>query len=297
MSIRTIGRNFMIDGAVALGLDAWMRRRQRRRMRRSGSALARVMLLHGSRDIHAAIFRRQLLWAREHFNLIDFATFKRLWSNPDLFRSGDPRPPVLLTFDDGLVTNYEVAAPLLEEIGTRGVFFIVPRFSECGGEEARRFYLDQMHGATDEPWQPMTPTQLRDLADRGHTIGAHTWSHQRLSAIPKAEYVREILGCADLIESWIGRPVEAFAWTFSYNSITPAAHQMVCQRYPFCFSPCPGIVDPGGDTPQLIWRTNVETWYRPAAYRFMYSGLADRLWAARRDELRNLLLDSHNVSS
>ena len=33
-------------------------------------------------------------------------------------------PAVILTFDDGLVTDYEIAFPLLAEFGQRAVFFL-----------------------------------------------------------------------------------------------------------------------------------------------------------------------------
>lgn len=66
-------------------------------------------------------------------------------------------PPVMLAFDDGGVSAYEIIAPLLEEYGWRGFFFIT---TDCIDSDAF-----------------MTRRQIRDLHDRGHVIGSHSCSH------------------------------------------------------------------------------------------------------------------------
>lgn len=66
-------------------------------------------------------------------------------------------PPVMLAFDDGGVSAYEIIAPLLEEYGWRGFFFITTDFINSDAFMTRR--------------------QIRDLHDRGHIIGSHSCSH------------------------------------------------------------------------------------------------------------------------
>ncbi len=288
MSLARIGRKVFINAMISARVDALMRRQQQRRMAQQRTRLVRAMYLHGSPPDQAGAFRRQLQWIRKHFNMIDFETFKRLSEAPRGDVMENDRPAVLLTFDDGLATNYEMAAPLLEEFGTRGVFFVVPKFSQCMGDEARDYYFKHI-SKSRQPWTPMTPEQIGDLAARGHAIGNHTFSHRRLSEVPASEYEREILHSADVVESWTGRPVEAFSWTFIWHAITPAAHKLICQRHRYCFSPCPGLTDVKVDLRQLIWRTHVEPDYSSAEYRFMYSGLTDRAWKPMRRKLVELL--------
>jgi peptidoglycan/xylan/chitin deacetylase (PgdA/CDA1 family) len=190
----------------------------------------------------------------------------------------DDRPAAMLTFDDGMASNYEVAAPLLEEAGMRGLFFVVPHFSLRDGDAAREFYVERIRqrrpGLT-----AMKPEQIRDLAERGHTIGNHTLTHARLSETPASSLESEILHSADIVESWVGRPVEAFSWPFRWDAITPAAHRMAASRHPYCFSPCSGRVDLEKDSPALVWRTSVESSYDMAEFRFKCSTLADRVSA------------------
>lgn len=285
-SFRKLGRRLVIDGVTAVGLDGLTRSRECREIRSRRTQLVRVLFLHESPPAHAGGLRRQLSWLLDHFDLIDFETFKRLFQRPREFQGG--RPAALLTFDDGLASNYDIAAPILEDAGVRGVFFVVPRFSACTPDEARRFYAEHIRG-NRPPLSPMTPDQIRDLSARGHTIGNHTLSHARLSDIPEAEYEREILESAAIIESWTGRPVEAFAWPLMWNAITPAAHRLACRRHPYVFTPCSGRTDVQTDSPHLIWRTSVEASYDAAEFTFKCSGLADQISAGRRRHLVRML--------
>lgn len=285
---RRCSRRLVVDTAAWMGVDGLMRFRECREIRHRRTQVVRVLFLHESSPAHAERFRRQMVWMRDHFNVIDFEMFKRLFEGGLVLQ--DERPAVLLTFDDGLASNYDVAAPILEEAGMRGLFFVVPRFSASAGDEGRRFYLEHIRNR----WpalNPMTPEQIRDLAARGHTIGNHTMSHARLSEIPEAEYESEIVESAAIIESWIGHPVEAFAWPLLWNAITPEAHRVACRRHPYCFTPCSGRMDLQTDLPCLIWRTSIEASYDAAEFRFKCSSLADAVSAGRRRHLVRMLRD------
>jgi peptidoglycan/xylan/chitin deacetylase (PgdA/CDA1 family) len=287
MSLRSAGRQLIIHATTGLGLDVAHRLRERRAMRGEGRSFVRVLYLHGTPVAYADRLRRQLAWLRRRFELIDFDAFKARFDNPQ--PASSDRPAVLLTFDDGLASNYEVAAPLLEEAGTRGLFFVVPAFSLATGEHSRRLYAERIRGRADRYERGMSPAEIRDLADRGHAVGNHTFSHARLSHTPPGEYGRELLESAAAIESWTGRAVEAFAWPFVWDAITPAAHRIAAGRHRFCFSPCTGRVDPHTDAPALLWRTNAEVDRSLAEFRFQCSGLADHASLGRRRRLRRLL--------
>ena len=232
-----------------------------------------------------------------HFTLVDLNTFARLWQeyreNPRAYR----KPPVLFTFDDGRLDNYTVAASVLESFGARGVFFVVPQFVQCSQQEARDFYYSRIDTrslrprALEEDWRPMTPEQIADLSRRGHSIGNHTYSHLNLAGLSHTQLSHEIVESANQIAAWTGRPVDAFAWTFSWDAISPEAWQLIRQHHRFCFAPCPGSVDCRADSERLIWRTEVEVNYSPADFRFMYSGLAHPLWRSKRARLKAMLGD------
>jgi peptidoglycan/xylan/chitin deacetylase (PgdA/CDA1 family) len=104
----------------------------------------------------------------------------------------------------------------------------------------------------------LTPQQIADLSRRGHSVSNHTYSHVNLATLPESQLHHEIVDSAAQIASWTGQPVDAFAWTFSWDSITPAARKLIQQHHRFCFAPCPGSVDCRTDSQNLIWRTEVE---------------------------------------
>ena len=84
---------------------------------------------------------------------------------------GDQTPSVLFTFDDGGVSAAGPTADVLERFGWRGVFLMT----------------------TDWIGRPgfLTPSQLRELVERGHVIGAHSCSHPVRFAACTADQMRQ----------------------------------------------------------------------------------------------------------
>jgi len=100
----------------------------------------------------------------------------------------DTGRPLFLTFDDGGAGAHMHAAPLLEERGWRGHFFIT----------------------TDRIGTPgfLSAEQIRDLDRRGHAIGSHSCSHPaRIASCPWDELLREWTGSARRLADLLGKPV------------------------------------------------------------------------------------------
>jgi peptidoglycan/xylan/chitin deacetylase (PgdA/CDA1 family) len=291
--LRSFLRTSVIKTVASLHLDEVMLRRQRWRASRGGP-LVLVVETHETLQRDAAQLRCQLEWVAERFTLISPETFFGLWD-----RKRTPpnwsKPAVLFTFDDGRESNYTVAAPMLESMGTRGLFFVVPEFVGLTAQKARDFYYSRIdpRGLTPsespEQWTPMGPGQLADLTRRGHSIGNHTLSHVSLTGLSPSDRERQIVASAEQIASWTGKSVEAFAWPYSWNAIDREAWDLIRRTHCFCFSPCPGTADSSKDSPHLIWRTEIEAYYSRPQYGFMYSGFANPAWAGRRRRLQAML--------
>jgi peptidoglycan/xylan/chitin deacetylase (PgdA/CDA1 family) len=174
----------------------------------------------------------------------------------------------------------------------------VPSFAECSEEQARTFYSSRINPEprtdyeTSGDWRPMIPRQIADLATRGHSVGNHTLSHASLRGLSQDDLEREIGESARKISSWTGKPVDAFAWPFSWDAVNLGAWEVIRHYHRFCFAPCPGVVDSRVDVPTLIWRREIEVRYSLEELRFQYSGLVDLVWAVRRRRLRRLLRKS-----
>ena len=238
-------------------------------------------------------FRKQLQWAAQHFSIVDLESFVKLWAVGEARPDG--KPPLLFTFDDGRESNYLVAAPLLEEVGARGVFFVIPEFVEAPQDKALQYYRARVNPDSKpgdeawEDWRPMNPNQVADLAARGHAVGNHTWSHARLAGLPPDALEREIGDSARKIRSWTGKGVDAFAWTFAWDAVDRNAWEVIRRYHRYCFAPCAGDVQSARDIPALIWRREIEADYSQQEFRFQYSGLGDPVWAGRRKRLRRRL--------
>jgi len=98
---------------------------------------------------------------------------------------------VMVTFDDGDVSQAEVALPCLERLGLRAVFFVTSGFVGQQGMVSRR--------------------QLRDLADSGMRIGGHGATHRFLSSLSSRELARELRDSRDSLEQITGRRVDWLA--------------------------------------------------------------------------------------
>ena len=89
-----------------------------------------------------------------------------------------------VTFDDGHISNYELALPLIERFGMRAIFFIT---TDWIGAEHR-----------------MSETHLRALLDMGHLIGSHSCSHPFLNECSNQQLQDELQASRKRLEDLIG---------------------------------------------------------------------------------------------
>lgn len=93
-----------------------------------------------------------------------------------------------ITFDDGHVSNFEYALPMLSAHEVVARFFIT-----AGWTSQRAGY--------------MTWEQLRELEQAGQEIGAHGWSHTLLTHCTEVELTHELSDARLLLEDKLGTPV------------------------------------------------------------------------------------------
>lgn len=292
MNFRSQARAFLIRAATLARADALALRAQRFKLRPRGIVIA----MHETPASLKERFREQLEWASQYFTLTSLEGLAKLWAAQETQSEPDSKPLLLFTFDDGRESNYSVAAPLLESFGARGVFFVVPRFAECASTgEALSFFRKRINPDSRvgdeqwEDWKPMNPAQIGDLAARGHAIGNHTLTHERLVGLSAELLEQEIGESARKLNLWTKKSIDAFAWTFGWDAIDAQAWKEIKRYHRFCFSPCAGVIDVRNDSPDLLWRREVELKYSAPEYRFCYSGLVDLWWGSRRRRLRDML--------
>lgn len=77
-------------------------------------------------------------------------------------------------------------------------------------EKIDQFY--RQNNAEEQAALMMSPAQIKQLADCGVTIGAHTVNHPILKVLSEHEQHTEIEKSKLQLEDWLGRPVEHFAY-------------------------------------------------------------------------------------
>ncbi|MEM7808584.1 MAG: polysaccharide deacetylase family protein [Planctomycetota bacterium] len=107
----------------------------------------------GIRPLSLDAFEQQLDWLQTHYRPLApdaFATEVRDGWN-------EPLPPALLTFDDGTRDHLDVAAPVLERRGLRGVFFVLAGPSRDGAMPLTHA-LHWALGDEDRLWDALVST-------------------------------------------------------------------------------------------------------------------------------------------
>jgi peptidoglycan/xylan/chitin deacetylase (PgdA/CDA1 family) len=147
---------------------------------------------------------------------------------------------LLLTFDDGFYSNRQIAETVLNPLGIKALFFIISQFSLLSDSAAQRDFISRNIypnlALENIPahWKNMDISDLTYLLETGHTIGAHTASHARLSKIPQESLVGEIVSSADILERQLGCKIRHFAYTFGdLDSFSPSALKVARSRFDF----------------------------------------------------------------
>lgn len=108
-----------------------------------------------------------------------------------------PKKPIMLTFDDTDLDQYTLAAPEMEKHGFKGVFFVM---TVSIGRHGKQPYMDK--------------TQIKDLADRGHVIGSHTWDHHNVKKYQGDDWRIQVEEPTKKLEEITGKSIKYFAYPF-----------------------------------------------------------------------------------
>ena len=145
---------------------------------------------------------------REHMQAIKNAgytpiTFGEYYS---FVQNGTPLPknPIMINFDDGYLSNYTYAYPLLREMGMKATFFIV---------------TDTVGADFDWMYPHFTWEQAREMDKSGVIdIQSHSHTHVNLTEISGLEAVTEIRLSKYLIETNLNKECAFFAYPYGASS-------------------------------------------------------------------------------
>ena len=184
---------------------------------------------------------------------------------------------VLLTFDDGFKSNVLLAEKFLSPLGIKAIFFIPPDFINAKNRDEQKTFIAKNiynnHFRPEEISDDMVPMSWQDLEhllDQGHTIGAHTINHRRLTEIESEdELKREIVESGDIIRAKLGINIEHFSYPFgNINSINKRAMKIIRGCYKYSYSGIRGN-NSINTNPYAILRDPVSIDATPTYFRFI----------------------------
>lgn len=161
-----------------------------------------------------------------------------------------------ITFDDGYLDNFTVAAPILKQLNLPATFYITTGFI----------------GSTIVPWwdAAISPRQpwmdwdhVRQLAAEGFEIGAHTRSHADLGKVEGDEAKKEIAGSREELREAIGRVPEHFAYPYGQKTNLLEGNRALvkCAGFRSCVS-CFGGRAVSTTDPHRLRRVPISPWFR-----------------------------------
>jgi len=246
----------------------------------------RVLYYHDVPEAMGRAFADQLSALKQAFVPASKADLERLltaghWPHE--------RPGIIVTFDDGLRSHSEVVAPILEQLGYEGWFFIPIDLVTSAAEEhpvlaSRHGVLHGCDTARD-PRIFMTEQQLVELSRR-HNVGCHTASHVRLSDdLSDAQLELQIVNAKQRLEAVLGRGVNSFSWVGGEEwAYSPAAASCIARHFEYAFTTNTRVTRPGTSR-LLIDRTHVEASFPPALVSLQVSGLMDLYYRPKRKRI------------
>jgi hypothetical protein len=149
-----------------------------------------------SYKLDGAVFRQHLEAIEDE--VMSHSSARRPGNVLELLDGGTGRRQgCLLTFDDGGSSSITLIAPMLEEFGWRGHFFVTTDYIDAPGF--------------------LTRAQIRELHSRGHVIGSHSCTHRgRMSAQPVERLVKEWGISKEILSGLIGDEVTTGAVPSGY---------------------------------------------------------------------------------
>jgi peptidoglycan/xylan/chitin deacetylase (PgdA/CDA1 family) len=129
-----------------------------------------------------------------------------------------PARPVVITFDDGFADFHGAALPVLLRYGFTATVFVTTGWIADAGPRA----------AGRRPGRMLSWSQIREAAEAGTEIGAHSHTHAQLDQLRPGTARDELVTSKALLEDGLGRAVPGLAYPYGYSNawVRRTAHEV-----------------------------------------------------------------------
>ena len=251
-----------------------------------------VINYHATYPKYEKNFINQIKFYKKYFEIIDEKTL--IDEHQSLKTNLKPR--ILITFDDGHITNFNLASKILDTFNIKASFFIpvnvICRKTEKTIPEENKVLLDKYNILSDISEDnknllsrlTMTWENIIDLDNRGHFIGSHGSNHVRLSKeLSDDQLDYEISKSKEIIEEKLKKKINSFCWIVGdKKSYTKKASEVIKKNnYKLSFTTCGKPFDKNQNLLQ-VHRFNVEDYFSISRISFIFSGIYELLYLKKR---------------
>ncbi len=141
-------------------------------------------------------------------------------------------PMISFAFDDVPASAAETGAAILERRGLKGTYFIAAALAGSEAVTGRMASADA----------------VRRLAEAGHEIGCHTYSHLDCGQAAACDAVEDVARNAETLEAWGVRRPTTFAYPF--GDVAPGTKRALSPRFGLMRALHHGLVSAGSDLNQ-----------------------------------------------
>ncbi|MCF7644018.1 polysaccharide deacetylase family protein [Bacillus subtilis] len=145
----------------------------------------------------------------------------RRFAAKTLHISGE-RPVISFSFDDVPDSALYNGATILEKYGLRGTFYIA----------------GQLTGISEPGRKLISEAGIAELAERGHEIGCHTYSHPNIATLNGAQLQNEIDQNHSFLSRILGKHWGAAGsqlnFAYPYNAVSYFAYRRMAKNYRSC---------------------------------------------------------------
>ena len=194
----------------------------------------RVLSYHDMEEEDHDLLEKQLLHLKKSWNFLTPDEFELIIYN----KKKITKDSLLLTFDDGTISNYNIACHILEKYKIKAIFFVVTEYALLSDNDKWQEFanininLKESSYKLNDNFKNMRLYELKDLINKGHTIGGHTNTHKRVSNLTNIELIEEIINGTDKLESLLGVKINHLAYPFgNFESVSDSASKIARNRF------------------------------------------------------------------
>ena len=203
-------------------------------------------------------FDAQIRWLTEQGRVVSLGDVEAF------VNGGKPLPDgsVLITIDDGFLSTYQYALPVLQKYRAPSVTFVTVGNINTPKPDAL-------------PERFMTWDELRQLPAAGMAVGSHSLTHRSMGTLAEPDARSEAVRSRDLLVE-NGIPVTSWAYPYgTHGDFTPATESLLRDAgYTIAFNSMHGPIHAGSD-PVSLPRIKVEAGEGLGMFKLLASGAMD----------------------